>query len=105
VPSETPSTTKTAEVVLAAPPPKPIKPKHPGLTVHDETKGYVRPHRDAVVHVRGAQRCPVTILRPDHADFHARTPGVLDRVTCTTCRREFPASEFVWHGSDEVVGT
>jgi hypothetical protein len=73
-------------------------------------KGYVRPFRDAVVHVRrdGAGRkilCPVTILPKDHSDFHARQPGVIDRVKCTTCRAEYAASEFVWNGSDEVVGT
>jgi hypothetical protein len=71
----------------------------------DASKGFVRPHRDAVVHVKGTERCPVTILRPDHADFHARQPGVIDAVRCSACRKDFPAQEFVWHGTDERVGT
>jgi hypothetical protein len=74
-------------------------------TAAEAAKGYVRPHRDAVVHVIAGKRCPVTILPADHADFHARQPGVIDKVRCSACRRDFPASEFVWHGTDERIGT
>ncbi len=86
-----------------APPAKPLGPKDPNEA--DAAQGYVRPHRDAVVHMINGKPCPVTILRGDHADFHARQPGVIDAVRCSACRRDFPASEFVWHGTTEVVGT
>jgi hypothetical protein len=75
------------------------------LSEHDRARGYVRPHRDAVVHVQGeGRRCPVTILPRDHAAMHARTPGLLTTMKCTACRATFPASAFVWHGSSERVG-
>ena len=74
-------------------------------TEAEASRGYVRPHRDAVVHVVGGKRCPVTILRSDVADFHARTPGVLDRLTCSACRVNAPASDFVWHEGGERVGS
>ena len=86
-----------------APPAKPLGPKDPNEA--DAAQGYVRPHRDAVVHMINGKPCPVTILRGDHADFHARQPGVIDAVRCSACRRDFPAGEFVWHGTTEVVGT
>lgn len=90
----------------ATPAAKPVKLAGPSKPTEVEASvGYVRPHRDAVVHVVAGKRCPVTILRSDHADFHARTPGILDRITCSTCRVNALASDFVWHGSDEVVGT
>ena len=93
----------------ASKPPASVK-LWPGLHPADAAHGYVRPHRDAVVHQKrdGAGKltpCPVTILRRDHSDFHARQPGVIDRVECSTCRGTFPAAEFVWHGTQEIVGT
>jgi|GEM_PF-5415413 hypothetical protein len=91
----------------------PEKPEVPSFSKPSQleaAKGYARPYRDAVVHVRrdggGKElRCPVTILPRDHADFHARQPGVIDRVKCTACRATFSATEFVWNGGSEVVGT
>ena len=71
----------------------------------DAVKGFVRPLRDAVQHVIGEKRCPITIIRRDHADFHARSPGVIDRVQCSTCRGTFAAKDFVWAGGDEPVGS
>ena len=76
-----------------------------GLNAVDAEKRYVRPHRNAVQHVRNGKKCPVTILRADQADFHARQPGVINTITCSTCRVVSPASEFVWNGTDEVVGS
>lgn len=101
------------------PVPAPTKPMLPSKSAEpvfskpselEASRGYVRPHRDAVVHVRRdgggkPMKCPVTILPKDHADFHARSPGVIDVVNCTACRAPFKASEFVWNGTDEVVGT
>jgi hypothetical protein len=107
-PPEAPSPkSKSVPAAKTAPPPA-----DPRLSDADRIAGHVRPHRDAVVHLKGGVdaegkplRCPVTILRPDHASFHAKNPGTLDKVHCSACRADFPASQFVWHGSDEVVGT
>jgi hypothetical protein len=71
----------------------------------ESAKGYVRPHRDAVEHVVNGKHCPVTILRSDVADFHARQPGVLSTLVCSRCNQKFPTTDFVWHGTDEVVGS
>jgi len=97
--TETPTKTELLTKATNAPVP------HAQPHATEAAKGYVRPHRDAVVHMLGGKPCPVTILPADHAEFHARQPGVIDRVKCSTCRREFPAAEFRWHGTGEVVGS
>jgi hypothetical protein len=79
------------------------------LAAHDHAKGYVRAHRDAVVHVTRRdqkteeilQVCPVTILPADHAEMHARSPGFLATMRCAHCRLVAPVSEFVWHEGGE----
>jgi hypothetical protein len=71
----------------------------------EAARGFTRPLRDAVVHVVAGKRCPVTILPADVADLFARQPTVLDRVRCSACRQDFPASAFTWHGSDDRVGS
>lgn len=101
-----------AEIAPAAPAKKsgPAKTAFTKPNAVDAEKGYVRPHRDAVQHVRKdgggkTTRCPVTVMRRDVAEFHARQPGVIDACECSACRGTFPAKEFVWNGTDEVVGT
>ncbi len=80
------------------------------LAASDHAKGYVRAHRDAVVHVTKRdqatkeilQVCPVTILAKDHAEMHARSPGFLATMRCAHCRLTAPTSEFVWHEGGEA---
>ena len=76
-----------------------------GLTKDEASKGFVRPRRNAVVHLRGDRRCAVTILRPDVAEFHARQPGVIDRLPCSECKGTFSDTEFIWNGTLERVGS
>jgi hypothetical protein len=83
------------------------------LSDHDRAKGFRVPLRDAVVHVRVAasadgktaeQRCPVTILPRDHAEMHAKNPGLLVSMKCSACKQVAPTKNFVWHGTKEPVG-
>lgn len=61
----------------------------------EKTQGYKVPYRDAVLHVRCKT---LSILPRDVADFMARSPGVIDRLTCTRCRGIFVLKEFAWNG-------
>jgi hypothetical protein len=109
--------TKVSAQERASVPSKTGAPAPSPLSDAERASGYVRPYRNAVIHIRSAAvaatktsaaipevRCPVTILRPDHAHAHARTPGLVATITCTACKQKRPAGEFVWNGTSERVG-
>jgi hypothetical protein len=39
------------------------------------------------------------------AETYAREPGFYGSTFCCACRGHFPVGEFVWDGTDEVVGS
>ena len=88
--------------------PKPINPatgQHEAywvLTDEERGKGFVRPVRTDYVH----KKCGVrTIMARSIAETYARDPKFYSGTFCCGCRKHFPVAEFIWDGTDEVVGS
>ena len=75
------------------------------LSAEERAKGLVRPVRNAYVH----EKCGcVTTMGRSLAETYARDPYFYSGTFCSICRAHFPvgdAGEFVWHGTNEKVGT
>lgn len=72
------------------------------LTKEEREKGYVRPLRHTYLHTVCNH---VTTMKEDIAATYARDPKFYTGTFCCYCRKHFPLSEFVWEGTDEVVGS
>lgn len=98
-----------------------IRPKHPvrDLTPEEQSRydeyGYVKfePYPEGS-HARGRfwtqkqlnSGCgQVTTMGLALAETYARDPGFYSGTFCATCRVHLPLEEFVWQGTDEVVGS
>lgn len=72
------------------------------LSDDERARGFVRPLRRSYFHnICGA----VTRMGLDIAATYARNPEFYGSTYCTACRMHRPVSEFVWDGTDEVVGS
>ena len=72
------------------------------LTAEERAKGFVRPVRDSYIHkVCGA----LTKMSREIAETYARDPKFYDGTFCISCRKHLPLAEFVWDGTDEIVGS
>lgn len=71
------------------------------LSEDERAKGFVRPYRDAYVHKCGV----VTKMGHAIAETYARDPKFYDATFCAGCKAHFPLSDFIWDGTDEVVGS
>jgi hypothetical protein len=72
------------------------------LTDEERAKGWVRPYRDVYTH----RTCGSdTTMGRRIAETYARDPKFYDGTYCCHCRAHYPLSEFVWWGTDEVVGS
>ncbi|MBY8826104.1 hypothetical protein [Sphingomonas colocasiae] len=75
------------------------------LNDEERAKGFVEPVRRSYVH----QTCgAVTAMGIELAETYARQPEFYSGTFCVACRDHFPVGEdgeFVWHGSDQKVGT
>ena len=72
------------------------------LTEDERAKGFVRPVRLSYVH----QKCGgLTRMAPSIAETYARDPGFYNGTFCCHCRSHFPLDEFLWDGTQEVVGS
>lgn len=72
------------------------------LSAEERAKGYVRPLRYSYVH----KACGVvTRMNLEIAETYARDPKFYNGTFCVGCKSHFPLSEFVWDGTDEVVGS
>lgn len=72
------------------------------LSTAERAKGFVRPCRDSYVH----KTCGVeTRLSRMIAETYARNPTFYSGTFCAGCKGHFPLAEFVWTGSEDVVGT
>jgi hypothetical protein len=68
----------------------------------ERKKGFVRPVRRSYEHkVCGA----VTTMGLALAETYARDPKFYSGTFCATCRKHFPLDQFVWTGTDEVLGS
>ncbi len=72
------------------------------LCPEERAKGYVRPYRTSYVH----KKCGVlTKMAHSIAETYARNPKLYNGTFCIGCHNHFPLDEFVWDGTDEVVGS
>ena len=92
------------------------------LCPDERAKGFVRPYRDAYVHVGegGSEIDPndpskhgrtygacgeLTRMARSIAETYARDPTFYGATFCVGCQKHLPVSEFVWDGTQEVVGS
>lgn len=76
------------------------------LSEAERAKGFVRPLRNTYEHILGDPRCGgVTTMAPEIAETYARDPQFYGATYCTRCNRHRPVGEFVWYGTQEVVGS
>lgn len=71
------------------------------LTEEERAKGFVRPVRYAYVHHCGV----VTRMGASIAETYARDPTFYNGTFCCGCKEHFPLNEFVWDGTNEIVGS
>lgn len=72
------------------------------LSPQERAKGFVRPVRRAYVH----RTCgTMTTMGVALAETYARDPGFYSGTFCVHCRDHFPLDQFVWEGTEEVLGT
>lgn len=72
------------------------------LSAEERSNGWVRPYRDSYTHVTCGTSTKMS--RPI-AETYARDPTFYSGTFCATCRAHFPLSQFLWDGTDEVVGS
>lgn len=72
------------------------------LTEAERAKGFLRPVRNAYVH----RACgSVTTMSRAIAETYARNPAFYGATYCVSCQRHLPVTEFLWDGTDQVVGS
>jgi len=72
------------------------------LTPEERAKGFVRPVRISYVH----NKCGVvTRMGRALAETYASNPKFYDGTFCVGCRMHLPLDEFVWAGTNEMVGS
>jgi hypothetical protein len=72
------------------------------LSADERAKGFVRPVRDSYVH----KKCgTVTRMGEALAETYARDPKFYGSTFCCACRMHRPVGEFVWKGTQEIVGS
>jgi hypothetical protein len=72
------------------------------LSEAERAKGFIRPVRTSYTHLA----CRVnTSMGMALAETWARDIYFYGKTYCCECGGHFPVSEFVWNGSDTVLGT
>jgi hypothetical protein len=89
------------------------------LSEEERAKGFVRPYRDSYLHVgknpvmkgvvlitAGEGGCGArTIMGRALSETYARDPKFYGATFCVGCNKHLPISEFLWDGTNEVVGS
>lgn len=76
------------------------------LSEDERAKGFVRPVRRAYIHVAGSAPCgTVTTMGQALSETYARNPKFYGATYCVHCQMHRPVAEFVWDGTEEVVGS
>jgi hypothetical protein len=72
------------------------------LSDEERAKGYVRPVRKTYVH----KKCGgvTKIFAREIAESFARDPKMYTHTFCCTCKDHLPVSEFIWQGTNILVG-
>jgi NAD-dependent deacetylase len=72
------------------------------LSDEEKAKGYVRPVRTTYIH----KSCGgVTQMGVSIAETYAREPKFYGATYCVHCSKHLPVDEFVWDGTEELVGS
>jgi hypothetical protein len=72
------------------------------LCPEERAKGYVRPLRLSYVH----NKCgALTTMAHSIAETYARDPNFYGGTFCVGCGNHFPLNEFLWDGTEEIVGS
>lgn len=73
------------------------------LSEEERAKGFVRPVRQSYQHIGGCNT--VTTMSLPLAETYARNPKFYGATFCVGCNAHLPVSEFVWDGTNELVGS
>ena len=72
------------------------------LSAEERKKGFVRPVRRSYIH----KTCrSLTTMGIALAETYARDPSFYSGTFCCNCAKHFPLDEFVWEGTDEILGS
>ncbi len=72
------------------------------LSDEEKSKGFVRPVRKSYIH----NSCGTeTTMGLAIAETYARDPNFYSGTYCVKCMHHFPVSEFLWSGTDKVLGS
>jgi hypothetical protein len=72
------------------------------LPQSERDKGFIRPVRQTYIHITcGAS----TSMGREIAETYARDNKYYGATFCVRCRDHFPLCEFVWEGTEELVGS
>ncbi len=72
------------------------------LSDEERAKGFVRPVRDAYIHVTCGTE---TRMAAPLAETYARQSSFYSATFCARCKRHFPVADFRWSGTNETVGS
>lgn len=72
------------------------------LSAEERSKGFVRPVRQTYRH----KTChSITTMGRALAETYARDPEFYSGTFCVNCSAHFPLDQFVWEGTDEILGS
>jgi len=72
------------------------------LSEEERARGFVRPVRQTYLH----ETCgTVTRMGLALAETYARDPKFYGGTFCCACNAHFPVGQFLWDGTEEVVGS
>lgn len=79
------------------------------LSAEERAKGFVRPYRDAYVHMACKKpatppNITITTMGRSIAETYARDPGFYSGTFCVHCRGHHPLAEFRWYEMDGSLG-
>lgn len=72
------------------------------LSAEELKKGFVRPVRTTYTHLS----CKTdTTMNQAIAETYAANPGFYSHTYCVHCQKHLPVLEFVWKGTNDLVGS
>lgn len=89
------------------------------LSDEERARGFVRPVRKTYLHVgHGAEFKGAVLIQPGKgacgtrttmgsaiAETYARDPAFYSGTFCVSCGKHLPLDEFIWEGTQEIVGS
>lgn len=72
------------------------------LSEKERKKGFVRPYRESYVHKTCGN---ITRMAKEISETYARNPGFYSGTFCCHCKKHFSLEEFIWQGTNEIVGS